>query len=137
MSLVVVGLLLIWSDQYRRTRPEAHDLKTLKGKTLQLRDDLQSFRETVGSKPKVVRTPDMDNKVYLAATWKEVAPWTNRLTYGYERHFASRVREVYLEFGERSLLPGIGLDLPQGLASDDDIGRIIEGLEKMAAEVRD
>jgi len=136
VALVVVGLSLIWLDQYRRSRPKAHDLGTLKGRTLKLRDDLKSFVDAIGPKPKIVRT-GMSDKEYLAATWKEVAPWMDRLTYGYERRFAARAREVYLEFGERSLLPGVGLDLPEGLASTDDIQRIIDGLGKFAAALSD
>lgn len=137
VSLVVAGLLFIWLDHYRRTRPKAHDLTTLKGRTLKLCDDLQSFVDNLGPKPKVVRAPSMSAEDHISASWKVIAPWVDRLTYGYELRFSDTVRKIYLEYGERSLLPGIGLDLPRGLASDDDIGRIIDGLEKMAATVTD
>jgi hypothetical protein len=135
VSLVVVGLLLIWLDQYRRSRPKAHDLRTLKGRTLKLRDDLQSFVDGIGAKPKIVRTADMSDRDVMSASWKEIAPWIDHLTYGYERLFASRVKEVYLEFGERSLLPGIGLDLPDGLASPDNIKDVLEALGEFATKL--
>jgi hypothetical protein len=135
VCLVVVGIGLIWYDQHRRNRPKAHELRTLKGRTLKLRDDLQSFVDGIGTKPKVVRTGDMSNQDFMSATWKEVAPWIDHLTYGYEWLFAARVKEVYLEFGERSLLPGIGLDLPDGLASPDDIKRILDALGKFPAKL--
>ena len=54
LILISCGIGLIFFDQRRITRRQqkAHDLSTLKGRTLQLRDDIQSFAD---STPKASR----------------------------------------------------------------------------------
>lgn len=138
--LIVIGLLVIWWDHARLIRsrgPRPHDPRTLKGRTLRLRDELKAFLEQVGSKPAMEYNSDMERAAYLKTKWEVVGPWMDKLTYGYERRFSDAVRKIYLEYGERSLLPGIGLDLPNGLPSESQVNEIIDGLGKLAEKVDD
>jgi hypothetical protein len=138
--LIACSLVAMWLDHrhlVKQREPKSLNPHTLKGRTLKLRDEIQSFLDALGPKPEVTYTSDMDAKEYMRANWKVVAPWVDRLTYGYELRFSASVRKIYFEFGERSLLPGVGLDLPNGLASAEDVKRILEGLDAFAAKAED
>jgi hypothetical protein len=99
VCLLIVGLGLIWWDQVRRKNARAHDLTTLRGRTLALRDKLKDFLEGAG--PLVQSEFNSTHQVgYIKRVEDEESRRVSRLLHGYELHFASAVLKTYHEYGE-------------------------------------
>jgi len=130
-------MLVIWWDHRRvlkKQEPKPYDEKTLKGQTLKLRDDLKRFLKDVGPRPQVELAPGMSTQDFLKASWATITPWSNKLSYGYELRFAPAVREIHLKFGELNLLPGIVIDVPLTVSSEEEVLGVIEKLDALAAK---
>jgi hypothetical protein len=137
-AVLACGLVVIWLDQARITKAlhgrngrKHHDITTLQGRTLKLRDDLQDFLNTLGPRPRVELTSEQRPRDFIEAGYKTVGPWLNKITYGYELRFAATVRRTYLEFAEQSLLP-MNYVLNESLKNEEDIQQIIERLKTLA-----
>ncbi len=113
------------------------DPKSLKCRTIKLRDELKQFQNELGPKPTIERNDSMTSKEYVHAGLNVVMPWVDKMSYGYERRFTQDVRNLYLEFGERGLLPGFGLDLPERVTTEDELQKIIDGLDRFASKLAD
>jgi hypothetical protein len=102
LILIICGIGLIFFDQRRITRRQqkAHDLSTLKGRTLQLRDDIQAF---VDSTPKASGYVGASQQGTIERLSSQASFVMGRLEHGYYLHFADRVSHVYHEFGERGV----------------------------------
>lgn len=129
---IVVAFVVIWLDQRRITKKlhgkKPHDVKTLRGRTLKLRDDLKQFVESVGPRPDVEPAFGQSNQEFIKANWAVVMPWMDKLKYGYELRFSEAVNRIHYQYGELSLLPGIGVDLPAMINSEKEVLSIIEKL---------
>ena len=111
VSVTVVCALLIWLDNRRviqKRGPRPHDRKTLKGRLLQLRDDLSAFLQSVGDEPKAPPETNLTN-------WLNDEEWVkwraassariDKIHYGYELRFSERTRAAINELGEQGKLP--------------------------------
>jgi hypothetical protein len=106
-SLIVFGFLLLWIDSRRKKRPIRHSPRTLKGRVLQLKDDLQAFLDSL---PAEVQ-PDAGRTQRDWTDAKDMVEWRlcdslrrDKLHYGYELRFADRAKKVIAELGERGEL---------------------------------
>ena len=103
MTLIVVGLVLVWSDHRRLLRargPRPHNTETLKGRVLQLRDDLQGFLERAGEMPETKREPGMSSAEYGTARIRDAVVWSGKVEHGFALRFADRAIRIYHECGE-------------------------------------
>jgi hypothetical protein len=131
-AVTIVCALLIWLDHTRvlsGREPKPHDERTLKGRTLRLRDDLKRFAAEVGKKPEVHKAQQERMQEYMKRSMTAIAPWMNKIMFGYELRFKDAVYRVHLEYGEQNLLPGIGINLPDHVSSDGDLQAIIDKLD--------
>jgi len=120
LTLVVLAFLLIWLDQRRitRKRSASHDGDTLKGRTLKLHDEIQSFLDGLGPMPQdemmgisqVRAGPDwrsadgiMHDSAIVRATGR-LSQRMAKVDYGYELHFAAPLLRIYNEFGFRGVI---------------------------------
>jgi len=85
LPFVFFGLAILFFELERRKskRPTPHDLSTLRGRTLKLRDDVQGF---------------LDN-----APPPGIALRVAKLHHGFELYFADSVKRIFHEFGERDI----------------------------------
>jgi hypothetical protein len=140
LAIVILGLLLIWWDQGRITRklhgPKRHDARTVKGRVLQLRDEIEKFLETIGDAPETERKPDMSPSDYQTARITDVINWAGKLRHGFALRFEDRLKRVSHECGEA----GTGHDMfevrisnPQ--TSKEDVQQILDDLTWLANHV--
>lgn len=99
VCLGVVGVGFIVWDQRRSKRPRSHDLKTLRGRTLALRESLKQFLDSLG--PNIPVDMWSDHQVgYIKREDDSESRRVSRLIHGYELHFANDVERTYHEYGE-------------------------------------
>jgi hypothetical protein len=101
-AFIIAAFLVIWLDQGRITRKlhgrKRHDEKTLKGRTLKLRDDIKEFFEK--TEPKVQGQFDGETQVgYIKRLDTSNARRVSRFVHGYDLYFAERVARTYHEYG--------------------------------------
>ena len=133
LCLLIVGLSLIALDRYRREKPKPHNLKTLRGRTLKLRDDLQEFLRDVGEAQRVIKLPSETDEEHIKRGLEVAMPRMWKITHGYELRFASDVLRTYHEFGERgesNMRLGALIDRPH--RAEKEIDEIITELSKLA-----
>lgn len=134
--LVAVGLALIAWDHHRIVKkrgPKPHDRKTLKGRVLQLRDDLQKFMDGLGAEPSVKYRVGDDE-------WKRqsllITERSDKMHHGFELRFTDRTRTIIHELGEQGRLPGFLCQAFDEPAKDDKaIKQMIEYLDVAAKEL--
>jgi len=102
ISLVALAFLAIWLDQRRLTRTETHehDLATLKGRTLKLKDDMQAFLDNM---PKASGYLGASQQGTIERLSTQASFIMGRLEHGYYLQFADRISRIYHEFGERGV----------------------------------
>lgn len=135
VSVIVACALFIWLDHRRVIRkrgPKPHDPKTLKGRVLQLRDDLKSFVDSLPmeAEPAHVRTlRDWTDSEEWVRYRSHIRVRCDAMHYGYELKFSERTRNVINELGEQSQLNSL---LPEAfnrpLKGDAEISEIINQL---------
>jgi len=79
----------------------------------------------------------MGTKDNLQAAWGATLPWTNKIMYGYELKFKEAVYRIHLEYGELNMLPGFSVDVPDHVNSEEQVVKIIDGLNTLAAKLTD
>jgi hypothetical protein len=107
-ALIICIGILIWLDHravLKKLEPKPHDPTTLKGRILQLRDDMQKFLEQLGAAPHVTREPKnlpegTTIEAYQRKEIERVCLWSNKLMHGYALRFDQRVRTIFHECGE-------------------------------------
>lgn len=110
-GLVWLSVIVFW--------PARHDPRTLRGKTLILRNRIQDFLDQIGPMP--TTEPERFGGVsqtHIGIDWRDPdAPLQNsaikrargtnlraaKIEYGYELYFAKEVLEIYREFGFRGV----------------------------------
>jgi|GEM_PF-4750890 len=107
--------------------------ETLVERTLKLRCEIEGWVIGIGPKPK----PEIvasDSSVDVTRKIREaIEPWYNKITFGYERHYAERVQTIFLEFGELGLLPiGFSSEINQAQSVEDGIRQVITRLRILA-----
>lgn len=103
LCLLIVGIAFLVWNQYRIRRPKPHDLKTLRGRTLRLRDDLQQFLDGIGQSEKTTKRPDETVSEFIKRSSEVIMPRVYKIVHGYELGFPPRVERIYHEFGERGV----------------------------------
>jgi hypothetical protein len=129
LSLLVVGLGLIAWDQHRRGKPKLHDLQTVKGRTLQLRDDLQNLLDDARAKwPEYVqgKTVEPYNDSHLEDAFRR----GSYIQHTFALKFESRAMTIYHECG----LAGTANDkfmfrMANGIANSSSLQELIENLD--------
>lgn len=98
LMLITLGLALILFDQRRisKKQKKEHDLSTLKGRTLKLRDDIYAFVSTGPTITSYQSTPENPSI-------KRVDVNLSRLKHGYCLRFETRLENIIHEFGELGL----------------------------------
>jgi hypothetical protein len=94
--LLVAGI--IWLDHRRvlKKREKRYDPKSLKGRALKLRDEMQAFLSSAPPATKI--TPEMTSEEILDTAFTDPRP--PKLRHGYHLRFQDRVAAIYHEFGE-------------------------------------
>jgi hypothetical protein len=138
--LIAVALGAIALDQRRITRAlhgkKKHDLKTLKGRTLQLRDEMQAFLDSVEPFPATATRAGEDRKDYIRRTWKAVGRRVNKVGHGFELRFGDAVLRIHHEFGEMGIRDSKLIEaLRAPFKTDDSYKAIIDGLGKLVARL--
>jgi hypothetical protein len=140
LVVVVCGLLVIWWDQRRITnnlhKGKQHDEKTLKGRTLKLRDELEAFLTKLGKQPPLLYESQQSAGEFAAVNMGH-GLWVDKLQYGFLLNFNDRLMRLHLEFGEcgKAYLPlAVTLDSQQA-HNEASVRKIIEMLETMAASL--
>jgi hypothetical protein len=119
--------------------PFAHNPshKNLAERSMNLRGEIQDFSAEIGPKPEIEMRPGMTTKDFLRESHEKIEPWYDKLKFGYEQSFADRVNKLYLEFGERSMLPlAYQSQLSESLSIEDAIQQVVERLGKLADTAR-
>jgi hypothetical protein len=138
ISTIVACALVIWLDHRRvleKRDKKPHDLRTLKGRTEKLTDDLEEFLKRLGERPSLVYDKHMSAGEYAKAN-EESRLWVDRLHYGFLLHFHDRLKHLYLEFGEcgKAYL-ALAVALEAQVQSEKNVQQIIEILETMAGSL--
>jgi hypothetical protein len=98
--LFVLALVFFELDRRRAKRPRPYDLNTLKGRTLRLKDEIESYMASV---------PDTEDKYAGATRQKEIEYFSGsnlkvmKLHHGWDLRFADRLKTIFNEFGERNV----------------------------------
>jgi hypothetical protein len=135
VTVMVICTLVIIVD-YRRVQARGkrtHDPRTLKGRTEQLKDDLEAFVNGLGEKPALQYNGEMNSNQFEKANSANLL-WFDRLQYGYLLRFQERVKRLYFEYGEcgKAYLP-LSFALEPGQVEDEKgITEIISMLGEMA-----
>jgi len=101
-SVILACALLIWLDNRRVIKnrgPKPYDERTLRGRTLKLRDNIKAFLESVGPPPKD-RMLGESQVGYLRRVDTVASKRASQLVHGYELRFAESVTRTYHEYGE-------------------------------------
>jgi hypothetical protein len=101
LVLTIIGILLIfvpWNHAVDKKRE--HDLATLKGRTLKLRDDMQAYLDSL-PEPKFNRFEGETTEGYLQRVNTPATLRAYKLFHGYELRFANEVSRVFHEYGVR------------------------------------
>ena len=134
-SLVVVGLGLIGLDQRRIRKPRAHDLRTVKGRTLQLRDDLQLLlNEALAKWPEHIQGKIVEP--YNHSIVEDAVSRGTFIQHAFALRFASRAEILYHECA----LAGAANDsfmlrLHPAVANASKLRELIDDLDWMANHV--
>jgi hypothetical protein len=98
--LFALGLFFFAWDN-RKNKP--HDMNTLKGRTLQLRDDMKAMLDSLPPLDPVKMVVEEQRQAYIVKRLGEVTNRVDKLVYGYELRFADRGRRIYNEFAEQGI----------------------------------
>ena len=121
LVLVIVGLLLIALGASGWLRPK-YNLKTLRGRTLSFRDEVSQYLTKLPPKPQF--------GTVTSSHAQELVKWSERLRCGFRLHFAERLDQLLLEYGERGLYPGVYVR--DETYTHQRLQEIISDLEKLA-----
>ena len=133
---IALGMAILFFESERRKskRPIPHDLETLRGRTLQLRDDMQTFLQSAPPKDSLTRekAAGMTDVQILEHAQKE--PRQAKLSHGYHLRFAARIMTIYHEFGERAVSATtlLGVSSHYQVLDDDFYRRTIDLLTELA-----
>ena len=102
-----------------------------------LAKDMRAFLERIGPKPvidPIAYEGSKDQRLgSMVAQAEAVYPWLNKLTNGYAKDFASRVKEIHFRFGEANLVAPYRLNpFIEWVATEDEVSACITLLEHMA-----
>jgi hypothetical protein len=137
-ALIVVGLSMVWLDNRRLVKkrgPKPHDEGTLKGRTLKLRDEIDTFMTNLGPRPESLYDSKMNDKQFLAANHASHL-WVDRVHHGFMLRFHARAQNLFHEFGEigKTDLP-YGLLLNSDVMSGDTVRQIVDHLTTMGEKL--
>jgi hypothetical protein len=137
VCLLVVGLLLIWYDHHRRTTTKAHDLKTLKGRVLQLRDEIAQFIEEVEKKyPDGERKPNISAKEYSHQIMTAAMNQGTMIRHGFALRFEDRAQRIYHECGLAGRTNNsFGICVSNPVVTATKLREIMADLTSMAGDV--
>ena len=134
LGLVILAFVLIWLDQRRlaQKRPKMYDSRTLKGRTLQLRDEIKAFYDSAPSPP----PPQADGEakdVYLKRMFAADSRRFDYLVHGFSWRFHDRAMVINCQFGERGLMDQKLNDaLLQTMKKEDLYEEILSGLTRLS-----
>lgn len=103
ISVTILCGLLIWLDHRRviaKSESKPHDLKTLRGRTFKLRDDIKTFFDSLGAEVDPKRQPGETQPGWLRRVGEDNSLRISKLIHGYELRFAPQVVRTYHEYGE-------------------------------------
>jgi len=129
LSIVIVGVLLLLVPWQRLRWKTQYDVTTLKGRTLELRDDMQAFLDNAHPNEQIGNTKRQNDVLESSGAALRV----DQLHHGYEARFANRLNLIFNEFGEcglRDLVLADGLAGP--LYKEDWYRIVIVRLSKLA-----
>lgn len=133
MILMVCGGLIIWLDHRRfLARHGKPHPASLQGRCLKVRDDMQSFLDSLGEKQKSFLEGETQVE-YITRSSAETGRRWELLGHYYELNCASEVESIYHEFGVRGVHE---VTLEKGelrsRKKEEDYKFIIEALSKLA-----
>ncbi len=133
--LIFVALLVIWLDHRNilKKRTHQYDSKSLKGRTLKLRDEIQSFWDDAGPAPEIQYKSAMKPQQFLDANMPGFSREL-RLAHGYELRFSEDVIRIYHAFGERGAQHPLLRDIIYGKIEKDDacLKTVVDALTELA-----
>jgi hypothetical protein len=97
--LFLSALVFFEVDRRKAKRSTPYDLNTLKGRTLELRDEMQQFLDATPSSDEGSGTVRIDYLERSSGSSLRVV----KLRFGYFSRFSAHVNQILNEFGERNL----------------------------------
>ncbi len=138
--MFVCAALLIWWDHRRvlkkTTHGKPHDSTTVKGRTLQLRDDLGKFLAEIGDCPVPQKLDGMSTVEHQNNVIREAVVFSSKIRHYYALHFKERAIRTFHECGLAGTTHDMfGIRASAEVGSKEGIKELIDDLNWMAKHV--
>lgn len=134
-AIAAIGLLLAlvdWRSVFRREKKIYYDLDTLKGRTLQLRDEIKAFLDAAPPPP-APQAEGETKDAYLKRMFAADSRRFDCLVHGFSWRFHDRAMVINYQFGERGLMDEKLNDaLFHPIKKEDFYEEILSGLTRLS-----